>query len=301
MRDGFKRALIEVASTDSRIQVLTGDHGYELFDDFRRRFPDRFHNVGVAEANMVGLAAGFARNGLRPLIYGLAAFVPNRVFEFIKLQIALDELPVVMVGDGAGLVYSQLGSSHQTLEDLAIMGSLPNVTTLSPGSDDEMRDSVVWAFQQASPVYIRMGKSGGAYSGSNHSRRPEPTLVSSSSGKASGAIIAHGSMMSQVLQVMDLVPGHSLDFWSCPTVFPVPASFVKILEADYSKLFVVEEHLVRGGLASELLIELRNTGLEVHPICASPQTSRLIGSYEWNLSRHGLSSEGIAEAIRLNL
>ena len=298
MRQGFKEALVEVANLDSRIQILTGDHGYELFDEFKTGFPDRFHNIGVAEANMVGLAAGFARNGLRPIIYGLASFVPNRVFEFIKLQIALDGLPVLIVGDGAGLVYSLLGSSHQTLEDLAIMGSLANVITLSPGSDAEMRDSVLWALEQDNPVYIRMGKSGGAYTGSSSTGRPEPTMLHSRSAVADTAVVAHGAMVSQVLKVREILSKLELEYWSCPNVFPIPESFLTTLERRYSKVFVVEEHQLRGGLASELLLNLRNTNLAVHPIAANPQSTNMVGSYDWNLARHGLSADRIAQRIK---
>lgn len=298
MRAGFQEALVEAATSDPTIHVLTGDHGYELFDAFRKKFPDRFHNVGVAEANMVGMAAGFARNGLRPIIYGLASFVPNRVFEFIKLQIALDGLPVTMIGDGAGLVYSFLGSSHQTLEDLAVMGSLPGVTTLSPGSDAEMRDALLWAVNQNHSVYVRIGKSGGSYSGSGTPGKPEPRIILSPPGKAQAAVIAHGAMVSQVLKAREMVSELSLDYWSCPTIFPLPNEFLGRLRRDYSKIFVVEEHLLRGGLASELIIGLRNTDVELYPIVAQFLATNQVGDYDWNLKRHGLSPEGITEIIK---
>src|SRR4029079_453231 len=118
VRTAFSRALVRAATADPRVVLLTGDHGYALFDDFRASCPGQYVNAGVAEQNMVGVAAGLAKGGLRPIVYGLSAFVPMRVLEQIKLDVCYEQLPVVFIGDGAGVVYSALGSSHQSTEDL---------------------------------------------------------------------------------------------------------------------------------------------------------------------------------------
>lgn len=297
MREGFKEAILIAAKADSRVHILTGDHGYELFDQFRSEFPERFHNVGVAESNMVGMAAGFARNGLKPLIYGLASFVPNRVFEFIKLQIALDGLPVVIVGDGAGLVYSFLGKSHQTLEDLAIMGSLPQVRTLSPASDKEMRKATEWALNQHGPVYLRMGKSGGVFEGSSEGKSPKPFQITRSHRPTNTAVVAHGAMVSSVLEAQNDLNEINFDTWSCPTIFPIDSDFLSLLSDTYRRVIVVEEHQLRGGLASELMIRLQRIDIDISPLCAQPNSLPQVGSYEWNLSRHGLSHQNIVATL----
>jgi transketolase len=298
VREGFKEAILLAAKADSRVHILTGDHGYELFDQFRSEFPGRFHNVGVAESNMVGMAAGFARNGLKPLIYGLASFVPNRVFEFIKLQIALDSLPVVIVGDGAGVVYSFLGKSHQTLEDLALMGSLPQVRTLSPASDKEMKKATEWALNQSVPVYLRIGKSGGVFDGCSEADSPKPLKITSSHRPTNIAVVAHGSMVSSVLKAQNDLQEINFDTWSCPTVFPIDSDFLSLLSDKYRKVIVVEEHQLRGGLASELIIKLHSTDTKISSICAQPNDLPQVGSYEWNLSRHGLSHESLVLGLR---
>src|SRR5690348_18249893 len=138
MRDAFSRALVNAARADSRVLLLTGDHGYALFDEFRRHCPGQFVNAGVAEQNMVGVAAGLAKGGFRPVVYGLSAFVPVRVLEQIKLDVCYEGLPVVFVGDGAGVVYSHLGTSHQSTEDVAALRALPNLAILSPADEFEM-------------------------------------------------------------------------------------------------------------------------------------------------------------------
>ena len=129
---------------DPRVLLLTGDHGYALFDEFRQVCPDQYLNAGVAEQNMVGVAAGLAKGGFRPIVYGLSAFVPVRVLEQIKMDVCYESLPVVFIGDGAGVVYSSLGTSHQSTEDVAALRGLPNLSILSPADDLEMRPPWQW-------------------------------------------------------------------------------------------------------------------------------------------------------------
>ena len=298
MRDGFRSAILERARLDPSFHVLTGDHGYALFDEFALHYPDRFHNAGVAEANLVGLAAGMARNGITPLIYGLSAFIPNRVFEFIKLQIAVENLPVTMVGDGAGLVYSTLGISHQTLEDLAIIGSLESVHSIAPGSASEMERAIHWAGVSRAPTYIRMGKSGGTYQESSPSMEPSPHLVRDAQIAGNKkAIIAHGSMVSAALELAKQVP-ELFDVWSCPTISPMPSSFIAELSRRYSQVVVIEEHGVHGGLGSRILFELANSITTVHLIGSELEQDRTTGSWEWALHIHGLSQERILQRLR---
>ena len=138
--------------------MLTGDHGYALFDEFRHRLPDQFINAGIAEQNMVGVAAGLAKAGYKPIVYGLSAFVPVRVLEQIKLDICYEGLPVTLVGDGAGMVYSSLGGSHQSTEDIAVLRAIPAIRILSPCDAFEMDYAMDHALRFEAPTYLRMGK-----------------------------------------------------------------------------------------------------------------------------------------------
>src|SRR4051794_9722869 len=158
MRNSFSAALVAAARRDPRVLLLTGDHGYALFDEFRRRCPGQYLNAGVAEQNMVGVAAGLAKGGLRPVVYGLSAFVPMRVLEQIKLDVCYENLPVVFIGDGAGVVYGTLGVSHQCTEDVAALRALPNLAILSPADDLEMTACMRLALAANGPTYVRMGK-----------------------------------------------------------------------------------------------------------------------------------------------
>ena len=172
MRTAFANALIRAARADERIVLLTADHGYSLFDEFRRVCPHQYINAGVAEQNMVGVAAGLAKGGLRPVVYGLSSFVPIRVLEQIKLDVCYEALPVIFIGDGAGVVYSTLGTSHQCTEDIAALRALPNLSILSPADDLEMTACMRLALSADGPVYLRMGK---ADLGRVHAEPPLPT------------------------------------------------------------------------------------------------------------------------------
>src|SRR5580698_10187744 len=147
MRKAFSTALVQAARQDPRVLLLTGDHGYALFDEIRRDCPDQYINAGVAEQHMVGLAAGLAKGGFRPIVYGLSAFVPVRVLEQIKLDVCYERLPVVFIGDGAGVVYGQLGTSHQSTEDIAALRALPHTAILSPADAHEMTACLKLAFE----------------------------------------------------------------------------------------------------------------------------------------------------------
>jgi transketolase len=297
MRDGFMSGILERAEIDNSFHILTGDHGYALFDEFSSKFPSRFHNVGVAESNLIGLAAGMARNGIKPLVYGLAAFIPNRVFEFIKLQIAAENLPVTLVGDGAGLVYSTLGISHQTLEDLAIIGSLPSVACISPASNLEMKVAVNWTAGRNGPSYIRMGKSGGIYKGCHHNNEPTPTLAESRPKNTGRAIIAHGSMVSEVME-FDPSTRELFDLWSCPTISNIPESFIENLVENYQEVVVIEEHGIHGGLGSRILQLTGNKGPSIHLLGASLQESRSVGTWDWALKFHGLDQDSLVQKLQ---
>jgi len=299
MREGFVAAIRELGK-NSDFQILTGDHGYALFEDFEANYPQQLHNLGIAESNLVGVSAGLSRAGFRPLIYGLASFIPSRVYEFLKLQISLDALPVIVVGDGGGLVYSQLGHSHQSLDDLALVTSLPNFRVFSPSSDEEMSQVVRQSYSSSGPTYIRIGKSDGGFAGSFPNSIIEPYLVTSGS-MDSIALITHGAMTARVHGLMSAGEIPNLDMWSCPTIFPIPQSFMEILLDRYTDVIIIEEHLETGGLKSMLLNLLGQTSTRVHGICADRAFHHGVGSYSWALGQHGLGNQEILGRIDLIL
>jgi len=297
MRNAFSRALVKAAIADERVVLLTGDHGYSLFDEFRRVCPDRYLNAGVAEQNMVGVAAGLAKGGLRPWVYGLAAFVPMRVLEQIKIDICYEGLPVVLVGDGAGVVYSTLGASHQATEDVAALRALPEIGILSPADAHEMTSCAELCAGATGPVYLRIGKSD---LGEVHSGPPAldwGRWCELRMGSGPLAWIATGSMVRTALALADLWPGSEV--WSAPCLKPIDAGAVRQVCEKHQAVIVLEEHSIHGGLGSAVA----EVACEVAPtfVCRigiRNRFSRFCGSYTYLLGEHQLDLESAAAQVR---
>ena len=298
MRDAFSDALVALALADPKVLLLTGDHGYALFDTFRKHCPDQYINAGIAEQNMVGMAAGLARIGFRPFVYGLSAFVPVRVLEQIKLDIAHDDLPVVLLGDGAGFVYSHLGTSHQSTEDIACARAIPGLAVLSPADRHEMKACMAHAYETRGPVYLRMGKSdrGDVHLGAL------PSLVSGQlilvrEGRADRpALIATGSMVRTAVDIAQTEL--DLGVWSVPSIKPLESRSVQAIAARHRGLVVMEEHSIYGGMGSavaEIVCEAAPT--RVLRIGVADRFSQHCGTYAYLLREHGLDHDTVLARI----
>lgn len=161
MRNAFADAVYDLAKQDSRVCVVVADISPAgSMERFRVDFPDRFVNVGIAEQAMIGIAAGMAQRGMRPFCYTIAPFALFRPFEFIRCDLAYQDVPVVVVGMGAGLSYSTLGPTHHATEDVAVACACPNLSVLTPCDPADVRACVSWCMSQSGPTYLRLGKVG---------------------------------------------------------------------------------------------------------------------------------------------
>lgn len=300
MRQAFSESLMNLAQRDPRLVLLTGDHGYALFDKFRQYFPNQYINAGIAEQNMVGMAAGLARQGFRPIVYGLSAFIPIRVLEQIKLDIAHDKLPVILIGDGAGFVYSHLGTSHQSLEDIAALRSIPHVTIYSPSDAHELTACMESAYDSQACVYLRMGK---ADRGSIHedALSVAPTILKLDSGlSASGRLIflATGSM---VVTARRLLHEHfpQAGLFSVARIHPMDERELIDICVDADLVVTLEEHCSVGGLGSVVSeILSANQPKRVLRIGSDHHFSKHCGSYEYLLKEHRLDVDSIHRKIQ---
>lgn len=298
MRVAFSDALVHLAKGDPQVLLLTGDHGYSLFDDFRRECPTQYINAGIAEQNMVGMAAGLARAGFRPFVYGLSAFIPVRVVEQIKLDIAHDKLPVVLIGDGAGFVYSHLGTSHQSTEDIACTRAIPHLAVYSPADRFEVKACMEEAYSQMGPVYLRMGKSD---CGDVHAAELQVTagdLLKAKSGSTDEiTFIATGSLVRTAVDIAEESYPDAKVF-SAPFIKPINLAQVTALCQKSRAVVVLEEHSVLGGLGSvisEITSEFAPT--RVLRVGVRDRFSHYCGTYEYLLKEHGLDRAAIEQRI----
>ena len=301
MRTAFSRTLTQIALNDSKVLLLTGDHGYALFDEFRQACPDQFINAGIAEQNMIGVAAGLARVGYKPYVYGLSAFVPIRVIEQIKIDLAHDRLPVVLLGDGAGFVYSHLGTSHQSTEDIASLRAIPDLQIYSPADRFELEHCFALSTSAQTTTYIRVGKAdrGDVHTGPVQATQGDMLPVRDGGGEL--LFIATGSMVRTALDVAQTVFPQAT-VWSVPFIKPLNIRQVVEQASKARWIVCLEEHSVFGGLGS-VLSEITSEHMPKHVlrIGVEDRFSQHCGSYEYLLKEHGLDKQSVAERVQLFL
>ena len=157
-RNSFFDEMYKISKINNRIVFLTADISAYSLPKFRKDFPKRFFNVGIAEQNMAGIAAGIASEGYHVFIYSIANFPTFRCAEQIRNDIDYHNFNVTIVSAGAGLSYGSLGYSHHALQDYALMRSFPNMEIISPGDDNELQDSLNYSFKNPGPKYLRLEK-----------------------------------------------------------------------------------------------------------------------------------------------
>lgn len=299
VRSAFSNELTEHAMADPRVVLLTGDHGYALFDQFRKKCrPEQFINAGVAEQNMVGVASGLAKRGYRPIVYGLASFVPMRVLEQIRIDVCYDQQPVIFIGDGAGLVYSTLGVTHQCCEDIGALRPLPNLQIFSPCDSHEMTWSFRTAFASRTASYLRMGRDRTEDVHRHPILRDNPglSMVRDGGDRAKILVMATGSMVQSAIHALESDSRFSV--MSVCRLSPVDATVIDGILGSYRGVITVEEHNAEGGLGSLMAEHIAERGRHRLLRIGTPRVfASHAGSYDYLLEQAGLSTEHLRKRI----
>ena len=300
MRDAFIKGLSALAEADERIVLLTGDLGFKIFDDFARRFPGRFVNAGVAEPNMIGVAAGLALDGFRPFAYSIAPFATLRCFEQIRNDICHHNLPVTVVGVGGGYSYGTNGPTHHALEDIGAMRTLPNMTVLCPGDPVEAELSVRAIGSHAGPVYLRLGRAGDPVV---HQDPPDFRIgraITIQQG-TDCTLISTGGILPVVVEASRRLREHSVRarVVSMHTVKPLDSATLEECCTGGAPVFTIEEHGPAGGLGSALgeWLVARQIPCRLISITTREQFAHRSGSQSFLRAEEGLSGQQIAERI----
>jgi transketolase len=297
-RDAFASTVAEMAAADERVVVVCSDSvGSSKLVGFKQRFPHRLINVGIAEQTLVGVAAGLANGGLRPIVSAASCFVTARGLEQIKVDLAYTNARVVVCGMSPGVAYGQLGPTHHSLEDVAWLRAIDNMVIVVPADARETEQSLWAAVEHDGPVFIRV------------SRMAVPPIFNDDYqfqlGKASrlvegqdASIIANGTLVSRALEAADVLRDMEVNcrVISMPTVKPLDVDEIVRAAAETGAIVTVEEHSVRGGLGGAVA----ETVVEHHPV-----PMRILGfpgfaptgTAEFLLDHFGLTSDGIARAV----
>jgi transketolase len=251
MRNVFASEITKLAGEDPRVVLLSGDIGNKLFDAYKERHAARFFNCGVAEANMVGVAAGMALTGLRPVTYTIASFMTYRCFEQIRVDVCYHHLPVVIVGVGAGLSYAANAGTHHCCEDVAVLRALPGMTVLCPGDPAEVAPLLRSALAHDGPVYLRLGKKGEP----QVHAAPPPLTIGRSVVVRDGhdvCLLSTGTMLPTVVEAARRLEEAAVSarVVSLPTIKPLDEALVAESAGTFPLVVTIEEHSVVGGLGS---------------------------------------------------
>lgn len=299
MRTAFIESLSELAEGDERVWLLSGDLGYSVLERFAQQFPDRFINVGVAEQNMMGVAAGLALSGKTVFIYSIANFPVIRCLEQIRNDVCYHNLNVKIVAVGGGLAYGPAGYTHHALEDLAVMRAMPGMTVLAPGDPIEARLATRAIAERDGPCYLRLGKAGEPLV---HHAQPEFRIgeaIILRDGR-DVTLISTGGMLKRSLDAADALAARKVEarVLSMHTVKPLDVKAVADAARATRLLVTLEEHGEVGGLADAVARALAERAIKCAFTSFSVSVERdLVGSQSYLLERAGLSAEKIAERI----
>lgn len=302
MRNAFVQAMLEGAAADEKVVLLMAEVGFSVVEPFQERFPNRFYNTGIAEQDLVSVAAGMALSGLQPVAYSMSAFLPSRAFEQIKVDVCYQDLPVTLISIGAGVSYGEMGPTHHGAEESAIMRSLPNLTVLFPACPEEVRAAIAYGLSSAHPTYISIPKA---------PARPLPEH-DFQAGKAvlyregkDGAILAMGYSGAEALEAAEQLAqkGLHLSVYGFHTVKPLDREAI-LAAGRTGNVFVVDEHTAGAGIGGEIARILLEGGV-------LPKTYRVfdlqdrfasqIMRYSEMIEEYGLSAGRLRQEIEAAL
>lgn len=295
MRNAFASTIISQCNKDDFI-FLTGDLGFMALEEVRDAFGRRFINAGVAEQNMIGVAAGFAREGFKVFVYSIAPFCYARPFEQIRNDVCFSNLPVCLVGNGGGYAYGYMGPTHHALEDCAVMSAL-GVRVLVPAFDEDIPAMLA---ELSLPTYLRLG----------YDVRPKGAMPPQYApwrqvlcGKL-GALAALGPLAGVAWQALiDIPVSERPAVWAVTELTPnqIPKEFWD--QVENKPIYIAEEHMATGGLGMHLALAMARLGIVasnfIHHHAAGYPTGRY-GSQAFHRAESGLDIAGMRAMIQNN-
>lgn len=303
MRNAFISTVYQLSEKDKDIVVLVADNGAIVFDRYRADFPGRFLNCGIAEANMIGVAAGMALSGKKPFIYTITNFMSMRAFEQIRNDICLHQANVKVVGIGGGFVYSTLGPTHHAIEDIALMRALPGMTVICPASPLEVKHAVAAIAKLDTPVYLRMGTNGEPeiYKNEADADFEVGKGITLREGK-DVTIFVTGPLAYDVLQAREILAQNNIEarVINLHTLKPIDKEIIVKAAAETKTLITVENHSIIGGTGSvvaEVLAEESRAPFRLKRLGIKDEFCMQYGSHEELKKYYGLDADSIVKTV----
>lgn len=310
MRNSFAECITQMANINNEVVLLSGDIGNKLFDRFKENFSKRFFNCGIAEANMMGVASGLALSGLRPFVYTITPFTTTRCLEQIRVDVCYHNVPVTIVGTGSGFSYAQLGPTHHSCEDVAILRALPGITVFSPCDSIELELGLKASLKLNGPLYIRLGKKGepiihNKIQPQDFSFGKSITLQNPNSDDC--CLLCMGPITYVALKATDLLAkaGIIARVESLHTVKPLDVTLLEEVFNKYKVVITVEEHSeiggLRGAIAEWYMSQNKNNNSSrlssVFSFAVKDEFLYEIGDQNYARQKYGLTPINISNSI----
>ena len=301
MRNKFSEILANKAIHNKNIFILVADISPAgKMEKFQKQNKNRFINVGVAEQSMIGAASGLALKGAKVFVYTIATFALYRPFEMIRNDLCYQNLPVTIVGMGAGTVYSTLGSTHLTQEDIAVARSIPNMRIIAPCDPLELEESINFCIKNnQGPIYLRIGKSGEKNFTSKKTEKWKFGKIRKINKGKNICILASGSIIRIAFEIKKRIK-EEIGIYSVHTLKPIDHKTIKKIMKNYKIIITLEDHSVVGGLSDLVQIEAYKNNYRGKLILNSLKDEFLYcyGTHDDLLNKHNISVNKILYKIK---
>ena len=305
MRDAVVRALTDLAPQHPEMLFLTGDLGFGVLEKFAARFPQQFLNVGVAEQNMSGLAAGLALEGHSVFTYSIGNFPTLRCLEQIRNDVCYHDANVKIISVGGGMSYGPVGMSHHATEDLAILRSLPNMTVFSPGDLWEAAEAARYLVKQKGPAYLRLDKSA-AKLNPREGEAFVPGKIRTVQEGSDVTLAATGGIVGEALRAAEILAGQGIRsrVLSVHTIKPLDTATLITVAKETGGIVSIEEHNVDGGLGGAIAEGLLESGVAPRffsRMGLRDTFSSVVGSQQYLRKVYALDADAIARTVSSKL
>lgn len=300
MRKSALTAISTLLKQNDKVIFVGSDLGPETLVDAKKLFPNRVFMEGISEQHLIGFAAGLALDGFIPFVHTIGTFLTRRALEQIIVDVAIQNLPVKLIASGGGMVYAPLGPTHQSIDDFALMRSIPNMTISAPCDPLEMTQIIMQIAESPGPNYVRVAKGGEAIITNNlpNIYLGEPREISPGN---KTALLTTGVLVHECLEAVEILKNQN----SIPSIYHFPfiaplniESIINIIN-KHKNLIVVEEHLPVGGLFSSIadIIVKNNLNVKVHQLCLPNSYAVNYGTQKEHWRKAGLDSKSIAKYV----
>lgn len=303
MRNIFVHEINQLMREREDVVFLTAECGFNVVEPIEQEFPERFYNTGIAEQSLVGTAAGMCLRGLKPVAYTMAMFLTMRAYEQIRVDVAYQNLPVLLAGVVPGLGYGNSGPTHHVIEDAAIMRVLPNMTVIYPSCETDVRAAVRQGLSIKGPCYIGLGRAPKDY-------QAPYTETAFQIGKAlriregrDVALISYGPALPNALAAAELLEKDAIhaQVINMHTIKPLDTVTIQQAATDCELIMTVEEENIIGGLGgavAEYLAEHHGQKCRFKRIGVPDTYGEVFGSHGYLQKLFGIDTDGIARQVK---